>query len=453
MKAADRIDIMQHSDASGTCADQYPAWLWDGLRRWQDRRFGLFIHWGIYSQWGCIESWPLVAEDKWARPDDLACWVDRDRDLDRFRRDYRALNRTFNPVSFDPEKWAALAQAAGMRYVALTTKHHDGFCLFDTRATDYKITAPSCPFHVNARADIVRAVYDAFRARGLAIGCYFSKSDWSHPDYWDPTLPAPDRNPNYDTLVLPSKWARFQRFVYGQIEELMCRYGPIETLWLDGGQVRPPLQDIRMDLIASMARRHQPGLIIADRTVGGIYENILTPEQEIPDAPLGHPWESCLTMGTGWSYRPGDTYKPVGHLIRLLLDTIARDGNLLLNVGPRPDGSLPDEVIDRLVGIGDWMRINSPAVHETRAIFPYAEGNVRFTAKADRVYAAILPERDGGGAPAHVLLRGLRPAPGSLVGMLGVEEPLVWRVEGEAARIELPRVLPCDYAWVLTFAS
>jgi len=451
MDEQERIDIMRHSTATGTGAEQYPAWLWDSLSRFQDRRFGLFIHWGIYSQWGCIESWPLVAADAWARPDDLACWIERDRDLDRFRRDYWALNRTFNPRAFDPDSWAALAQAAGMRYVAFTTKHHDGFCMFDTRTTDYRVTGPACPFHANPRADVVRAVYDAFRARGLAISCYFSKSDWQHPGYWDPARPAPDRNPNYDTRAEPERWAGFQQYVYDQIEELMRGYGPIEALWLDGGQVRPPLQDIRMDRIAAMARRHQPGLIMADRVVGGIYENILTPEQEIPAAPLGHPWESCITMGSSWSYKPDDTYKSVGELIRMLLDTIAKDGNLLLNVGPDADGRFPDAAVERLRAIGDWMRVNGTAVHETRAIAPYAEGNIRYTRKADTIYAAVLPESGGDAPPREVILRGLRPAPGGSVTMLGVDEPLVWRIVDGAARITMPDRLPCRHAWVLRF--
>jgi alpha-L-fucosidase len=446
----DRIDIMSHSAADDLCTAQYPDWLWERLAWFQDLRFGMIIHWGMYSQWGCIESWPLVEEDVWARPDDLACWTERDKDLARFRRDYWALNQTFNPTQFAPEAWAAAAAYAGMKYVAFTTKHHDGFCLFDTQTTDYKSTAPECPFHTHPQADAVRAVFDAFRARDFAISCYFSKSDWHHPSYWDPALPAPDRNPNYDTLAHPEKWAQFQEFVYRQIEELMTGYGPIATLWLDGGQVRPPLQDIRMDRIAAMGREHQPGLIVADRTVGGFFENILTPEQEIPDAPLGHPWESCLTMGTSWAYKPNDTYKSTQSLIHMLLEIVAKDGNFLLNVGPTPDGQIPPEQLQRLREIGDWMAVNAEAIHGTRAVAPYAEGNVRFTSKGETVYAAVLAD-EAGDFPASITLTALQPTAGRTVSLLGVEQPLAWRVTPAGAEITLPAARPCAHALVLAF--
>jgi alpha-L-fucosidase len=133
------------------------------LEWFQDLRFGFFMHWGAYSQWGCIESWPLVEEDKWARPDDLKPWIERNKDFPRFFADYRALNTTFHPKRFDPEKWVQAAKAAGMKYVVFTTKHHDGFSMFDTRQTDYRTTHPSCPFHVDPRADVVKAVFDSLR--------------------------------------------------------------------------------------------------------------------------------------------------------------------------------------------------------------------------------------------------------------------------------------------------
>ena len=134
-----------------------------------------------------------------------------------------------------------------MKYVVFTTKHHDGFCMFDTHLTDYRITAPDVPFHTNARSNVVLEVFNAFRREHFLIGAYFSKADWHCPDYWDPAHPAHTRNPNYDTRAQPEKWDRFVRFTHGQIEELMTGYGPIDILWLDAGQVRPPDQDIRMD--------------------------------------------------------------------------------------------------------------------------------------------------------------------------------------------------------------
>lgn len=254
------------------------------LEWFQDLKLGFMLHWGPYSQWGCIESWPLVPADAWARPDDLPAWVERGRDLERFRRDYRALPTTFNPVHLDPDRWAEEASAAGMRYVVFTTKHHDGFCMFDTRTTTNRITASHVPFHAHPRSNVVWEVFRAFRDRGFGIGAYFSKADWSHPAYWDPERTITDRNPNYDPLAEPDRWARFVAFTHAHVEDLVTGYGPVDILWLDGGQVRPPQQDIRMDDLVAKARRHQPQLIVCDRTVGGRHEQYRTRSRKSPTA-------------------------------------------------------------------------------------------------------------------------------------------------------------------------
>ena len=343
-----RNDIVPHSQMRDSIPEVQPAWLQERLKWFMSLQFGLFIHWGPYCQWDCCESWPLVPADKWARPDDLKCWSGRGRDLDRFTRDYWNLNRTFNPTLFDPHAWAQLAKDAGMQYVNFTTKHHDGFCMFDTATTDYRVTHPSCPFHNHPRANITRELFDAFRKRGIAISCYFSKSDWHSPYYWSPDVPVVDRNPNYDTQKNPDKWDQFVAFVHRQIEELMTQYGSIDILWLDGGQVRPPYQDLKMSELAAMARSHQPGLIIADRTVGGPYENFVTPEQLIPDTPLNVPWESCVTLGNSWKFVPDDQYKSSSEVVRLRDDVLAKGGNLLLGIGPDPQGMIPPEAVQCL---------------------------------------------------------------------------------------------------------
>ena len=215
------------------------------LETFQDWKFGLMIHWGIYSQWGCIESWPLVEHepllpDSVLRPDDLPAWIERGKNFPRFAADYVRLNETFNPRHFDPQAWVDISRQAGMKYVVFTPKHHDGFCMFDTKLTDYRITAPSCPYHKSPLADVAKAVFDAFRQADFGVGVYYSKSDWHHPGYWDPDRPHPTRNPNYDTAKESDRWASFVKFSYDMIEELMSRYGPADILWLDGGQVRPP---------------------------------------------------------------------------------------------------------------------------------------------------------------------------------------------------------------------
>jgi len=449
--ATQRADILAHSRAAEIAGAEQPPWLRRRLEEFMDMRFGCILHWGPYSQWDCCESWPLVPADTWARPDTLACWTGRGRDLARFSRDYRALNRTFNPVAFDPDAWAETLRDAGMRYAALTTKHHDGFCLFDTRATDYRVTHPDCPFHNHPRANIVKEAFEAFRKRGLAVSCYFSKSDWGSPWYWSPDFPVVDRNPNYDTRAEPDRWQRFVAFVHRQVAELMTGYGPIDILWLDGGQVRPPDQDIRMAELAAAARRHQPGLIIADRTVGGPYENFITPEQEIPETPPGVPWESCITLGRSWKYVSDDAFRSARSVIQLLAETSAKGGNLLLGVGPDPWGRIPAEAAARLAEIGRWMRRNGEAIYGARPLAPFQSGAVRFTRKGGAGYAIVLdPVAAAPGGRLRVA--GMRPAPGSILTLLGEARPLAWAADDGGFRVELPpAALGAGDALVLKF--
>jgi alpha-L-fucosidase len=421
------------------------------LERFQDWKFGLMMHWGIYSQWGCIESWPLVEVDRWARPDDLRPWLERNKDFARFVGDYRRLNTTFSPRKFDPRQWVAAAKAAGMKYVVFTTKHHDGFCMFDTRQTDYRTTHASCPFHADPRADVVKAVFDAFRQAGFGIGAYYSKSDWHHAGYWSPEWPHKDRNVNYDIRKYPEKWQTFVAFTHAVVEELMSGYGPIDILWLDGGQVRPPEQDIDMPRLAAMARRHQPGLIVVDRTVGGRYENYRTPEQEVPERPLKCVWESCLTMGDQWSYKPDDKYKSTRTLIHLLVNIVSKGGNFLLNVGPDADGQFPPTALARLDDIGRWMRVNSAAIYGTRAVAPYSEGRIRWTRKDGTIYLILLAEKGESGPPPQVKVASVKRA--KAVRLLGADQSLAWRIDNAGLTVDIPasirRAPPCEHAWTL----
>ena len=369
------------------------------LADWKKIKFGLLMHWGTYSQWGVVESWSICPEDEG--------WTQRrgpySADWYTYLKAYENLQTTFNPVKFNPERWAAAAKDAGMKYVVFTTKHHDGFCMFDSKQTDYKITGSKSPFANNPKANVAKEVFSAFRNQGLMTGAYFSKPDWNTKDYWWRYFPPKDRNVSYDPKKYPQRWEDFKKFTYNQIEELMTDYGSMDILWLDGGWVRPKSsidnsvewqrtitydQDIDMPKIAAMARTHQPGLLVVDRTVHGEYENYVTPEQQVPATYLPYPWESCITLGNSWSFVPGDKYKSSRKVIHMLTDIISKNGNLLLNIGPGPDGEWDSLAYNRLESIGKWMKINGEAVYETEADpnLP-RQGKWAFTKKGAAIYA------------------------------------------------------------------
>ena len=268
--------------------------LREQLEWFQDQKLALMVHWGMYNQLGMVASWALSDEDaEWSRK--TVDWTD---DGELFKRQYRALNRAFDPVAFQPEEWAKMAKECGFRYLILTTKHHDGFCLWDTAYTEYKTTAEECPFHTHKYADIVRAMFDAFRKEGLGIGAYFSKADWHCPDYWETEKALTrktTRNPTYDPKENPEAWERFRAFTRDQILELGKQYGRLDILWFDAGWVAAANgQDIRLGEIVEEVRKTQPWVLAVDRTVGGAYENYVTPEMCVPEKPLRVPWESCL---------------------------------------------------------------------------------------------------------------------------------------------------------------
>lgn len=378
------------------------------LAQWQDLKFGLLMHWGTYSQWGVVESWSICPEDEgWCRRDSS-----HGKTYNDYVSNYENLQHTFDPVKFDPAKWARAAKEAGMKYMVFTTKHHDGFCMFDTKTTDYSITSPNCPFHDDPRANVTNEIFTAFRKEGLWTGAYFSKPDWHSDDYWWRNFPPKDRSVNYLPTKYPERWKAFQDYTYTQIEELMSDYGKVDILWLDGGWVRPfnsidtsvswqkaitIEQDINMSRIAAMARKHQPGLLVVDRTVGGEYENYITPEGHVPDADLGVPWETCMPMGTSWSWVPNEQYKSTDEIIRMLVSVVSRGGSLLLNVAPGPDGQLDSMAYVRLKEVGEWLKVNGEAVYGTHSAM-----DERFVDTDGIVGATYGPGRSRG--PDHTLI-------------------------------------------------
>lgn len=370
------------------------AYVWPGDKRvlkklewFRDQKLGLMMHWGPYSQLGIVESWALSdADADWSRDG-----IDWEVTGEEFKKEYFALNKTFNPIRFEPEKWADLAKEAGMKYLLFTTKHHDGFCMWDSQYSDYKVTAPDCPFHTHKYADICAHLFESFRKRGLGIAAYFSKADWHVDSYWKEDTPKgkfKSRGPSYNPAENPQEWERFVTFTHNQIRELATGYGRLDAMWFDAGWVCERAgQDIRLGEIIEEVRKVQPGMLCADRTIGGPYENYVTPEQCVPEEPLSIPWESCITLGTSFSFRYEDHYKSPREVINLLIDIVVKGGNLAINVGPQPDGRLPEGAIRTLKGMGEWLKVYGEALYGTRVCAPYKVGNMGFTRKNDTVYA------------------------------------------------------------------
>lgn len=441
------------------------------LEDWKDLKFGLLMHWGAYSQWGIVESWSICPEDLgWASG---ARKPGVSNGYNDYVKAYENLKTTFNPTRFSPEKWAAAAKEAGMKYVVFTTKHHDGFCMFDSKYTDYKITDKACPFSANPRSNVAKEVFSAFRKENFWIGAYFSKPDWHSDFYWWKNFPAVDRNCNYSIQKHPDQWEKFKTYTHNQINELMTDYGKMDILWLDGGWVRPKTeeevknellevyensrwarnsqsQDVDMAGIVREARSKQPGLIVVDRAVPGVHQNYLTPEQHIPDNGLPYPWETCMTMAGSWSYVPNDVYKPTGEILKKLVDIVSKGGNYLLNIGPSPEGEFDSVAYARLKEIGAWMKINGEAIYSTRMFTVFGEGdNIRFTQSKDHLarYVFLFEFPENG----KLVLNKLPVEKKQKVWMLGATKFLRWSATETGVEINIPQAFKAasQHVWVL----
>ena len=421
------------------------------LDKWQDQKFGMIIHWGLYAVPGIIESWSICSED----------WIERDSttDYSDYKRWYWGLNKQFNPVNFDPEQWARAGKAAGMRYLVFTTKHHDGFAMFDTKTTAFSIA--NGPFSNNPRKDVAKYVFNAFRNEGFMIGAYFSKPDWHSEYYWWPKYATPNRNNNYDIRKHPWRWNKFKDYTHSQLSELLHNYGSVDILWLDGGWVRPLetvndevrswgadipewSQDIDMPKIAGMARKAQPGILIVDRTVHGPYENYQTPEQKVPDTQLQHPWESCMTLGNAWGFVENDQYKSSKQVIHTLIEVVAKGGSLLLGLGPKADGKMPAEVISRMNEVGKWTSAFGQAIYNTRPTKDYKDNDTWFTQSKDGKTVYALHCIKNNKIPASITIQVNLPLSGSKITLVNSGTPLKWRRKGNAVEIWLPKNLSPD---------
>jgi len=348
--------------ASGAAPSEPPAPDAGRLAWWREARLGLFIHWGPVSLKGTEISWSRsntnpLCPNKGEIPADV----------------YDNLYKSFNPTLFHADEWAAAAREAGMRYVVLTAKHCDGFCLWPTETIDYHIGRT--PF----RRDVCGELAEAVRAAGLRIGWYYSPMDWKDPDCRN------ERN------------AAYVKRMQGQIRELLTRYGRIDLLWFDwdGGTI-PWDQAATYRLV----RAAQPAIVVNNRldcSTGGLAADkdmgpnadYLTPEQVIGAYDDRHPWETCMTLGTQWSWKPDDKIKTAGEVVRILANCAGGDGNLLLDVGPMPDGRIEPRQLDVLKDVGAWLAKHGESIYGTRG-GPFKPGRYgASTRRGDRIYLHV----------------------------------------------------------------
>lgn len=315
--------------------------------RWfLEDRFGMFIHWGLYA---------IPARGEWVMLNEQIP-----------TEEYRKYFTEFNPVNFDPKSWARTAKTAGMKYAVLTAKHHDGFCLFDSKLTDYKST------NTKQGRDFIQEYLEAFRAEGIKVGLYYSLIDWSHQDF--PTQGKP----------FTGDFNRYLKYMHGQVEELCTNYGQIDILWFDYSYGEMTGEKWRASDLIKMVRSYQPQVVIDNRleasgeNAGSIRSktpnfyagDFASPEQIVPpqgilgDDGNSIPWEACITLNNHWGYHSSDRqYKSAQTVIRKLIECVSKDGNLLLNVGPDATGLIPEESIDILREVGQWMAQNGQSIY------------------------------------------------------------------------------------------
>lgn len=405
------------------------------MKWWREARFGMFIHWGLYA----------VPAGKWGERTGYGEWIMESAQIPV--DEYRKFVDLFNPVQFNAKEWARMAKDAGMRYITITTKHHDGFALYDSKVSDYDIMAT--PF----KRDIMKELAEATRAEGLTMCWYHSIMDWHHPDYephraWSNPRPA-DAN-----------FARYEKYLHDQVTELLTNYGPIGVMWFDGEWERTWNHE-RGSRLDALCRKLQPKVIVNNRVdVGrggmagmsdaGFAGDFGTPEQEIPAQGIpGVDWESCMTMNTHWGYNAWDkNYKSTRELIRNLIDIVSKGGNYLLNVGPKADGTFPEESVVRLKEIGQWMKVNGDAIYATQASpfksLPWG----RATMKPGRAQSEVFLHVFDWPADGKLIVPGVGNEVVSAQ-ILGSPTKSVARKSGGDVVIEVPKSVPNTHATVI----
>ena len=311
---------------------------------WREARFGLFIHWGVYSVPAGTHNGEQI--------ENIGEWIMHYGKIPV--SEYQQYAKEFNPVDYDPEAWVLMAKDAGMKYIVITAKHHDGFALFETAASDWNIVEAT-PYG----KDLLKPLAEAARKHDIKLGFYYSQAqDWVHPggSFWDGYGWDPAQNGSMDEYL--------RDIAVPQVKELFTNYGEISILWWDTPIDMTPARAAMFDGLVEL----QPGIIVNNRLLYGHDGDLRTPEQNVPPTGLDYDWEACMTMNTTWGYKSyDDDWKSSGQLIRNLVDSASKGGNYLLNVGPMANGEIPQASIERLKDVGEWMRVNSSSIYGTTA--------------------------------------------------------------------------------------
>ena len=414
---------------------------------WRDAGFGMFIHWGPYAVPAGIYNGEKI--------NGIGEWIMNSAQIPI--SEYEEFSRQFNPTKFDADEWVKLASEAGMKYIIITSKHHDGFCLWDSEVSDYDVMDFS-PIN----RDLLKELKQACDKFGVKLGFYHSVMDWHHPKAQAPHYPTYNNgeklNPEFSAYV--------KDYMKPQLAELVENYDPA-VLWFDGEWVPEYTHEQGQD-IYQFLREMKPEIIINNRVDKGrqgmegmnkddknYAGDFGTPEQEILESASASDWESCMTMNDTWGYKSwDDNWKSSEILVHNLVDIAAKGGNYLLNIGPMANGLIPEPTIQRLKDIGDWMKVNGEVIHNTRAIKNYKETETLYyvSEKNKKHLYAITTQWPGN----SIRIKNIKPQKGSKIKMLGYPEALEWKDLGEeGTEIIIPDVLqeeenrPCNYAWVL----